>query len=232
MAEDYVFNEVYDGSEIEVEVGEYIDGNWTYDYVEYRRDFSPDMPDNTRRVYDKLNFKGSKQTRVENNLSLTQEFMGFEEGLFQYGNRSGLLVKVSIVPHQGDAPEKDVKYFYNWSPAQPQMTVPDEGEVELVLEGGFDRMEDRDPIDNQNWISKYEVTFNETNNEEDVEIEVREDDAQGDLVGTITTDVSGEATILLADGTYHYTASKETFTDETGTFTVVDSDITVEFTMT
>ena len=153
MAEDYVFNEVYDGSEIEVEIGEYDSDSseWTYEYVEYRRDFSPDMPDNTRRVYDKLNFMGSKQTRVENNLGITQEFMGFEEGLFPYGNRSALLVKVTINPHQGDAPTDDVRYFLNWSPAQPQMTVPDEGEVEIVLEGGFDRMVDWEPVDNVDW---------------------------------------------------------------------------------
>lgn len=79
---------------------------------------------------------------------------------------------------------------------------------------------------------EYTVTFDEQNDEEDVEIAIYNDEDRTDPVegSPITTGEGGTATIDLTYGTYYYTASKDGYVDEEGEFTV-EEDKTVEFTM-
>jgi hypothetical protein len=133
------FTDVYDSSEIVVEVGQYDTDSWNYTTIAYRRSLSIDKPDNTRNVHDKLSFKGKKLTRGDNTLGISQEFQGFGEGIEQFQQANGLIVKVSVQPHDGSTPNEPVHYFTNWC------TIPlsygefsDEGEVDVTLEGNFD----------------------------------------------------------------------------------------------
>ena len=62
------FTDVYDGGDIDVYIAtEYDDtaGEWNYERIEYRRGFNPDVPDNTRNVYDKYDLRGKKKKRED-----------------------------------------------------------------------------------------------------------------------------------------------------------------------
>lgn len=145
------FLDVYDGSEIQVEIGEYDDGSgsWNYSLVGYRRGFTIDRPNNQRAVYDGLDFKGNKKTRAENELSITQEFRGFDEGLKLFEERNALLVKVTIVPHDGTTPADPVRYYTNWSTNPLELDdIPDEGEFNATLTGKFTNEVTEEPADN------------------------------------------------------------------------------------
>ena len=153
-----VFNDVVDGSEIKVSVASEYNtetSSWNYEVINFRRDFNPDMPDNTRPVYDRLSFKGSKRTRAENKIALTQEFQGFGTGLYDFTNSSGLLIKVEIEPEEGELPESvdSVMYYTNWCPGQANYSAPDEGEIELSLEGMFDEETSVEPDDTADWVN-------------------------------------------------------------------------------
>jgi len=141
------FTDVYDGSEIVVEIGEF-DTDWNYTTISYRRGLTIDRPDNTRNVYDRLSFKGKKLTRSEKTLSVSQEFQGFEEGLANFEQTDGLLVKITITPHDGSTPTTPEMYFTNWSTIPMSFDdLPDEGEVNVTLEGTFDEMVSTEPAD-------------------------------------------------------------------------------------
>lgn len=150
------FTDVYDGSELLIEVAEEYDDTeeeWLYETIDYRRDFSPDMPENTRDVYDRLEFRGKKKIRATNELSIEQEFMGFDEGLYPLKNKNGLLVKVTIEPEDGDAPTDDTRYYTNWCTNQPEWSAPDEGEFNVTLSGTFDDEEDEEPNGTEDWVN-------------------------------------------------------------------------------
>jgi len=77
-----------------------------------------------------------------------------------------------------------------------------------------------------------EVTFEDQNDIEDVEIEVYKDEDLQEKVGdTLTTDSDGQATKDLEDGEYWFNANKEGYYEYQGDFTVDGSDKTVEFAM-
>jgi len=139
--------EVYDASELKVYIGQWEDEGWNYERVEYARTVSPDLADNTRRVYDGKTLKGRKLTRAENSFSIDQEFMGFDKGLYKYGNECGLLVKVVIEPDQGEAPEDDTRYYYNWNPNKPDWSKDDVGEFNVTLDGMIDDEYAEEPVD-------------------------------------------------------------------------------------
>ena len=79
-------------------------------------------------------------------------------------------------------------------------------------------------------VTEYTITFQEQNSLEGVSIEVRENDENGDIVGSLSTDASGEDTLDLEDGTYWYEWSKEGYQTGSDTFTVDGAAKTVEFT--
>ena len=141
--------DVFSANEVKAYIGEYdeTDEDWEYERVKFKRSVNPDLPDNTRRVYDGLRLEGVKRTRAENNLEIEAEFQGFNEGLFQYANKSGLLVKAVIEPEQVDAPEDDIRYFYNWNPQQPDITLDDVDEFNVTLSGAIDGMYEEEPED-------------------------------------------------------------------------------------
>lgn len=126
---------------------------WDYEEIEYRRDFNPDMPENTRNVYCGLQFRGTKYIRAENSLSLEEEFRGFDEGLYPLANQQGILVKATIVPEEGEAPEDNIRYYTNWATNQPEWSAPDVGEINLTLSGTFDSEEDEEPTKDEDWVN-------------------------------------------------------------------------------
>lgn len=144
------FTDVYDGSEITVEIGEYDDGGstWNYSTVAFRRGLNIDNPDNTRAVYDGLKFKGNKETRADKSLDVSQEFMGFGEGLDVFSEKDALVAKVTITPHDGSTPTVPTRYYNNWC-TQPLSLddIPDEGEVGATLAGRFDTVTETEPTD-------------------------------------------------------------------------------------
>ena len=121
---------------------------WNYEVINFRRDFNPDTPDNTRPVYEGLRLKGKKKTRAENKIALTQEFQGFGTGLYDFENKSGLLVKATIEPEEGSLPESvnEMQYYTNWCPYSVNYNSPDEGEIEASLEGMFDEVVNEEPV--------------------------------------------------------------------------------------
>ena len=144
------FNDVYSASEIIVSIAEW-DGagsQWNYTPVAYRRNFNVNKPDNTRKVYDGLSFKGSKKGRSENTLSIEQEFQGFDKGLFPLENQSALLVKAEIVPHEGSLPTDNVRYYLNWCPGPISWSAGEDGAFNITLEGAFDKEVTTEPADN------------------------------------------------------------------------------------
>jgi hypothetical protein len=151
------FHDVYDSSEIEIFVAtEYDSGSssWNYQRVSYRRDFSPDNPDNKRPVHDKLSKKGDKLTRVEKSVSVSQEFRGYTDGLIQYENMEGLLVKAEIVPNAGTAPTENAIYYTNWSTSSLELpSISDEGEFNSTLGGSFDQRSKVEPDGSEEWAT-------------------------------------------------------------------------------
>ncbi|MGM0409461.1 MAG: hypothetical protein ACQEQF_01760 [Bacillota bacterium] len=148
--------DVYDGSEINVRIADEYDetaSEWNWKQIEYRRDITPDMPENTRDVYDKLDFRGKKYIRATNNLSIEEEFQGFDSGLYPYKNKQGLVVEVSIQPIEGEAPTDDTRYYTNWNTNQPQWSASDEGEITLTLDGTFDEETDTEPDGTESWAN-------------------------------------------------------------------------------
>lgn len=146
------FTDVYDGSEIVVEVGRYEADAWNYTNIAYLRGTSIDIPDNTRNVYDKMKLKGKKKIRSENTLSLTQEFRGFDDGLINYQEENGLIVKVTIQPEDGSTPTTPTKYYTNWCTIPMAMAeIPDSGEFSTTLEGTFNDVVDEEPIDDSDF---------------------------------------------------------------------------------
>jgi hypothetical protein len=142
------FTDVYDGSEIIVEIGRYETDAWNYTTVAYRRDLNIDVPDNTRNVYDRMSLKGKKRVRSENNLSITQEFRGFDDGLVNFKEENGLVVKVTIQPEDGSTPTTPTKYYTNWCTIPMSIdSIPDSGEFSTTLEGTFDKETDTEPVD-------------------------------------------------------------------------------------
>lgn len=140
--------DVYDASEITVEIGEY-DTSWAYTPIKFRRNVNPEMPENTRRVYDKLKFKGTKLTRAENTLTIEEEFQGFGNGLFAFKGMDALIVKVTIEPNDGSTPADPTLYYTNWCPdSEPSWSASDVGEINVTLSGAFDDVTDTEPADN------------------------------------------------------------------------------------
>ena len=145
--------DVYDASEIWVYIGEYDDEEevWTYEMVDFRRNVSPDFPDNTRAVYDGITYVGDKIQRGENTFTLEAEFQGFDEGLMKYEGKGSLLIKVEIEPNEGEAPEDNIRYYTNWNPQNPQWSAADEGEFNVTLEGRIDKKMEVEPVDDVDW---------------------------------------------------------------------------------
>jgi len=77
----------------------------------------------------------------------------------------------------------------------------------------------------------YTVTFNETNGIGEVAINIYSDPARTEGVRSLTTYSSGQGTAFLANGTYYYTAMKDSYADLLGDFTVSGAPLTVNFTM-
>lgn len=140
--------EVYDASELKVEVGVWNEGETKYDYtpVKFRRNINPEMPNNDRPVYDGLTLVGTKKQRDENTLTIEEEFQGWGEGLFAYENTNGLVVKITIDPNEGEAPVDNEMYYLNWCPENAAWSAGDEGEVNVSLQGRFDTKTDDEPI--------------------------------------------------------------------------------------
>ena len=76
----------------------------------------------------------------------------------------------------------------------------------------------------------YEVTFEEENEEDNVDIAIYSDEEKENEVETVTTGSGGTAIATLTRGDYWFTASKDGFEDYEGSFTV-DADKTVTFTL-
>ena len=158
MSQKQNFLEVTDGSEIKVEIADTYnetDSEWNFETIEYRRNIDPDMPEGTRDVYDRLNFRGKKPTRSENTLTIEQEFpKDFESGLYPYANQQGLLIKVTIEHHYENesAPESQIRYYTNWCTNQPEWSAPDEGEYNLTLSGTFDQETAEEPTGTEDWV--------------------------------------------------------------------------------
>jgi hypothetical protein len=143
-----MFTDVYDGSEIVVEIGSYNGSSWDYETVAYRRGLNIDIPSNTRPVYDRLDFRGNKKTRGENSLSISQEFQGFDTGLKTYEETNGLIVKVTITPNDGSTPTDPVRYYSNWCTDPLELgEIPDEGEFNASLNGKFNKEIVDEPVD-------------------------------------------------------------------------------------
>jgi len=89
----------------------------------------------------------------------------------------------------------------------------------------------------------YEVTFEEANKLEGVEITISSNGAEAsslaeklqvataEEIDTITTDADGEATIDLPDGEYTYTATKDDYEEHADAFEVDGEDKSIEFEM-
>ncbi len=92
-------------------------------------------------------------------------------------------------------------------------------------------------------ILEYEVTFEEANELEGVEITVSSNGAEAsslaeklqvstaEEIDTITTDADGKATTTLPDGEYTYTATKDDYEEHADAFEVDGEDKIVSFTM-
>ncbi len=81
-------------------------------------------------------------------------------------------------------------------------------------------------------LPTYIVTFSETNNQEDVSIQVYTDASRTEQVGeTLSTDSTGIASLNLGAGEYWFRAQRSGFENFLGAFIVVDADKTVNFTM-
>ena len=145
--------DVFDASEIWVEIGEYDDtaSEWNYTPIKFRRNVSPDFPDNTRAVYNGITYVGDKIQRGENMFTLEAEFQGFNEGLMAFEGKGCLLVKVEIKPNNGETVENDVRYYTNWNPQNPDWSAGDEGEFNVTLEGRIDKKMDVEPVDDEDW---------------------------------------------------------------------------------
>jgi hypothetical protein len=74
--------------------------------------------------------------------------------------------------------------------------------------------------------AEYTVTFNETNGLEGVSIVVYSDPDRTEDIVSRTTNSSGQASCLLPDGTYYYAASKASYQDLLGDFTVSGAPLT------
>ena len=81
-------------------------------------------------------------------------------------------------------------------------------------------------------MADYTVTFNNTQDEEGVRIYVYSDSERTTQVGDdLYTDVNGQATIPLADGTYYYTSYKGGYHPYESSFTVSGAALTEDFTL-
>ena len=152
--------DVFDASEIWVEIGEYDDtaSEWNYTPIKFRRNVSPDFPDNTRAVYNGITYVGDKIQRGENMFTLEAEFQGFNEGLMAFEGKGCLLVKVEIKPNNGETVENEVRYYTNWNPQNPDWSAGDEGEFNVTLEGRIDVKMNKEPYDNVDWKPAFYLT--------------------------------------------------------------------------
>lgn len=80
--------------------------------------------------------------------------------------------------------------------------------------------------------TSYTVTFDETNNLDEVSVQVYSDSGLNTTVGAaLITNASGEAIINLPNGTYYYKANKFGYQQHTDDFTVSSAALTEGFTM-
>lgn len=135
---------VFSANEIKVFIGEYINGDWKYERVKFKRNVNVEIPNDTRRVYDDLETVGYKKTISECELELETEFQGYNTGIFKYKDKNGLLVKLVIETIDS---YYNTIYLYNWNPQQPDFSPGDEGEFTVSLSGSIDGIYSQEAID-------------------------------------------------------------------------------------
>lgn len=150
--------DIYDASELDIYIAtEYdsTDESWNYEKITYNQEFSPDLPDSGRAVYDGVEYKGDKPDQVERSLTVGEFLKGFDEGLFQYENMDGLLAKVEINPIGEDAPESgEVLYYTNWNTGDAQWSKDDVGDVVVTLEGRISGKTETEPDGTEDWVNE------------------------------------------------------------------------------
>lgn len=154
-------NEVFYGSEIQVSIGKWdstaeTDGAWVYELVSYKEGFTYDVPESQEAVWDGLTYKGDKMIRAEKQLTITQRFRGFNEGLKAYEQMDGLLVKVEIVPDDGSTVEEETRYYTNFCTRKAQIDdIPNEGAFNISLAGRFAEELSESPDGSEDWVVDY-----------------------------------------------------------------------------
>ena len=120
---------------------------------------------------------------------------------------------------------------------QATIDLPNSDYIYFAMKNGYATVEDDFTVSGSaqtidfTMNAAYTVTFNETNGLEGVSIEVYSDPDCTEGVASRTTNSSGQATCVLPDGTYYYTATKTSFADLLGDFTVSGAPLTESFEM-
>ena len=57
------YNGIRFGNEFTISIGKWDGVAWQYEVIAHREGFSPEIPDETQAVYDKLTYKGEKSIR-------------------------------------------------------------------------------------------------------------------------------------------------------------------------
>lgn len=146
------FNGVYDAHEIKTSIGSYNGTTWDFEEVMYLRDFQPTLSNNKRKVFNRKDYKGSKEGRADGNeISITQEFMGYDStqagNLYKYESTDKLVVKREIVPDSGVAPTDNAIYYWNWSTNEIPDPSSDDGEFTVSLSGDMGKKSKYPPTD-------------------------------------------------------------------------------------
>lgn len=158
MAFDSNLTDIWYGNEIEVSIGHYDGTDFVYEVIEYREDFSPDEPDETEGVYDGLTYKGDKRIQVEKTVDFSQRFRGFGVGLAKFENKSGLVVKMEIVPDGGTIPAEvdSTLWLTNLNTSNWNLDgIPNQGEFNINLSGRWDEKVFTEPLGTEDWVVEY-----------------------------------------------------------------------------
>lgn len=144
---------VYSANEMHYYIGEFNseESKWDYERVAIRKSANPDLPDNTRTIYDGLRKVGGKLTRAENSFEIVAEFQGYNQGLYPYGNHQGLVVKEVIIPERGETPADNTRYYWNWDTNKSQINPGEVDEFDVTLNGDIDDVYKYEPYDNVYW---------------------------------------------------------------------------------
>ncbi|MFW6015304.1 MAG: hypothetical protein ACOCRK_02640 [bacterium] len=157
MADNF-YSGVRYGDEVVVSIGKSDGTSWTYTEVAHREGFSPDIPEDTEAVFDRLTYKGDKKIQVEKTLSITQMMPSdYDSGLYAFEDLNGLVIKEEIVTYDDSNPTTPERYFTNVNLRKvTEDEVPNSGAFNISIPGRYDDIAKTEPDPDESWVTVYE----------------------------------------------------------------------------